>query len=106
MIPVSGGVATGVVCIVRDPSEAPDLPDNCILVCPSTDPGWMPLLVNVAGLIVERGGVLSHGALIARDLGIPAVVCKGVTASMKDGQHVKIDGFRGVIEVVSDGGVN
>ena len=101
--PVSDGVATGTVFIASTPSETGQMPEKCILVCPSTDPGWMPVLVRAAGLIVERGGVLSHGALIARDLGIPALVWPGATSLLRSGQRIRIDGFKGTIENL-DGG--
>ena len=72
---VAAGLAVGTARVVFDPCEPRDLGDDYILVCPSTDPGWTPLFVNARGLVVERGGVLSHGAIVARDFGIPAVVC-------------------------------
>jgi pyruvate,water dikinase len=71
-----------------------------VLVCPSTDPGWTSLFVNARGLIVERGGVLSHGAIVARDFGIPAVVCPGATGRIRDGERVQVDGNRGEIRIV------
>ena len=70
----------------RRSRSLPDLPDGYVLVCPSTDPGWTPLFVNARGLIVERGGVLSHGAIVARDFGIPAVACPDATRLLKTGR--------------------
>jgi len=95
--PLAPGIAEGVVRVVFDPQQAGDLGTGYILVCPSTDPGWTPLFVHVKGLIVERGGILSHGAIVARDFGIPAVVCENATELVPDGARVEIDGSRGTI---------
>ena len=94
---VAAGVSTGTARILFDPRDGRDLGGNYILVCPSTDPGWTSLFVNARGLIVERGGVLSHGAIVARDFGIPAVVCPGATSRIKDGTRVRLDGNSGKI---------
>jgi pyruvate,water dikinase len=96
---VAPGVAAGTARIVLDPRENRDLGVDYILVCPSTDPGWTSLFVNARGLIVERGGVLSHGAIVARDFGIPAVVCPGATSRIQDGSKVRVDGNQGKIHV-------
>jgi pyruvate,water dikinase len=100
--PVAPGVAMGTARIVFDPTEARDLGADFVLVCPSTDPGWTPLFANARGLVIERGGVLSHGAIVARDFGIPAVVCPGATQQIQDGATVQIDGNHGVIHVVKE----
>ena len=92
---VAAGTAAGTARVVFDPRERRDLGENYILVCPSTDPGWTPLFVSARGLVVERGGVLSHGAIVARDFGIPAVVCPGATKRIKDGSQLHLDGNRG-----------
>jgi pyruvate,water dikinase len=97
---VAAGVATARAAIVLDPREASNLGTDYILVCPSTDPGWTPLFINARGLIVERGGILSHGAIVARDFGIPAIVCPGATRLIKPGQTVRVDGNRGLIHLV------
>ena len=68
-----------------------------MLVCPSTDPGWTPLFINARALIVERGGVLSHGAIVARDFGIPAIVCPHATAFLHSGDRLRVDGNSGKI---------
>jgi pyruvate,water dikinase len=97
---VAAGVATGTARIVFDPRVPHDLGENYILVCPSTDPGWTPLFVNARGLVMERGGVLSHGAIVARDFGIPAVVCAGAMKRIKDGSQLHLDGNRGMIHLL------
>ena len=94
---IASGVATGPACIVFDPREADVSEARYVLVCPSTDPGWTPLFLNACALIVERGGVLSHGAIVARDFGIPAVVCPGATRRIAPGQEVRVDGNRGKV---------
>jgi rifampicin phosphotransferase len=76
---------------------------NTILVVPYTDSGWSPVLSRATGIIAEVGGQLSHGAIIAREYGIPAVMeVHGAIANLQDGQLVRIDGSRGIVEVLSD----
>ncbi len=99
---VAAGLAVGTARVVFDPCEPRDLGDDYILVCPSTDPGWTPLFVHARGLVVERGGVLSHGAILARDFGIPAVVCPGATQRIKDGSRLRLDGNRGMIHLLEN----
>lgn len=98
--PMAGGAATGTAAVIFDPRTAADLPDGYVLVCPSTDPGWAPLFVNARGLIVERGGVLSHGAIVARDFGIPAIACPDATRLLKTGDTIRIDGHAGRVQVL------
>ena len=98
--PIAAGVATGTARIVYDPQKAADLTTDYVLVCPSTDPGWTALFVHAKALIVERGGVLSHGAIVARDFGIPAVVCPDATRRVPDRTQVRVDGNRGLITLL------
>jgi len=98
--PLASGSAEGVARVVFDPQETGDLGTGYILVCPSTDPGWTPLFVHARGLIVERGGVLSHGAIVARDFGIPAIVCEDATELIPDGAKIQVDGNKGSIVLV------
>ncbi|MGA2068017.1 MAG: PEP/pyruvate-binding domain-containing protein [Thermoguttaceae bacterium] len=95
--PLSGGIGSGPVRIIRSPQEATNVGQGYILVCPSTDPSWTPLFVNAAGLVLECGGTLSHGAVLARELGIPAVVYAGATRLFRDGEVLTVDGQRGAI---------
>ncbi|NEZ54292.1 PEP-utilizing enzyme, partial [Adonisia turfae] len=74
---------------------------NTILVVPYTDAGWAPLLANLGGLIAEVGGQLSHGAIVAREYGIPAVMdVTDVTQRLRTGQRVRIDGQQGTVEIL------
>ena len=99
---VAAGVASGRRDSTR-PGRGRDLGTDYILVCPSTDPGWTLLFINARGLVVERGGVLSHGAIVARDFGIPAVVCPHATSRIRDGAAIRLDGNRGVIQILEGG---
>ncbi|QDU93847.1 PEP/pyruvate-binding domain-containing protein [Lignipirellula cremea] len=96
---LAGGVAEGVVLVAHDPqaSFANGPTDGYILVCRSTDPQWTPLLLHAVGLAVENGGQLSHGAIIARELGLPAVAFPGILQHLTPGMRVRIDGNRGCI---------
>ena len=98
--PVSGGTAEGTARVVRDPQQD-ELAPGEILVAEFTDPGWTPLFINAAGLVLEVGGALTHGAVVAREYGIPAVVgVRGATEAIRSGQRVRVDGTRGVVEVL------
>jgi pyruvate,water dikinase len=99
-VPLAAGLAIGTAKIVYDPAAAGDLGRDCILICPSTDPGWTALFVHIKGLVVERGGTLSHGAITARDFGIPAVACSDATKLIPDGAKVRVDGNRGTAELL------
>lgn len=91
------GTVRGPVRLVADPRTATLLPGE-ILVAERTDPGWVILFPAAAGLLVERGSLLSHSAIVARELGIPAVVSiAGVTHWLKDGDWVEFDGSAGVV---------
>ena len=100
--PIASGVSTGMARIVQDPTQTADLCTDYILVCHSTDPGWTALFVHARGLVVEQGGVLSHGAIVARDFGIPAVVCPDATRRIPDKTTVRVDGNRGRITLLDE----
>ncbi|MEM6910100.1 MAG: PEP/pyruvate-binding domain-containing protein [Verrucomicrobiota bacterium] len=93
--PVSRGAARGPASVVLDPAEADSFPEGGVLVCPSTDPSWTPLFAKAAGLVLERGGSLSHGAIVAREMGLPAVVLEGATQSLQEGEQLTIDAQAG-----------
>lgn len=95
--PASAGTATGKVRVVMDPVGA-HLEPGEILVAPSTDPGWTPLFMTAGALVMEMGGVISHGAVVAREYGIPAVVgVADATVRLRDGQIVTVDGAAGTV---------
>lgn len=93
--PLSAGVVEGVARCIVEPGEVDELADDTILVCPSTDPGWTPLFTRIRGLVVERGGQLSHGAIVARDFGIPAVACDDALRLIPDGCRLRLDAVAG-----------
>jgi pyruvate,water dikinase len=95
--PASAGAATGKVRVIMDPVGA-QLEPGEILVAPSTDPGWTPLFMTAGALVMEMGGVISHGAVVAREYGIPAVVgVADATMRLRDGQSITVDGAAGTV---------
>ena len=95
--PVSPGVVRGPVKILHTPDEKPVLPGD-ILVARATDPGWTPLFVNAAAILLEVGGLLQHGSLVAREYGKPCVAgIDNITNRLRDGQMIEVDGLQGVI---------
>jgi pyruvate,water dikinase len=81
--------------VVFDPRTA-NLQPGEIIVCPGTDPSWTPLFLTAAGLIMETGGMMTHGAVVAREYGIPAVVgVDQATARLHDGQRIGVNGSTG-----------
>ncbi|MEW6282702.1 MAG: PEP-utilizing enzyme, partial [Candidatus Eremiobacterota bacterium] len=94
------GVVRAPVRVVRDPARAGDL-RGCILVTERTDPGWVVLFATVSGLAVERGSMLSHSAIVAREMGIPCVVgVAGLMEALRDGETVELDGSAGTVKRV------
>ena len=97
---VSAGVATGKARVLLTPSDVNPSDRDYILVCPSTDPAWTPLFLHAAGLVMERGGILSHGAVVAREYGVPAVVnIPNATQRIADGQELQVDGNKGIVSI-------
>ncbi|MET8152954.1 PEP/pyruvate-binding domain-containing protein [Actinoplanes sp. NPDC049668] len=95
--PASAGTVTGPARVILDPVGA-HLEPGEILVAPSTDPGWTPLFLTAGGLVMEMGGANSHGAVVAREYGIPAVVgVAGATTHVSTGQRITVDGTTGLI---------
>ena len=81
--------------VVLRPEEAKLLPGE-ILVCPGTDPAWTPMFLIAAALVTEVGGMMTHGSVVAREYGIPAVVCvHEATKRLSTGQRVRVDGTLG-----------
>ena len=97
---VSAGVAKGQARVLLAPTDVRPSDRDYILVCPSTDPAWTPLFLHAAGLVMERGGVLSHGAVVAREYGVPAIAnIPNATRRIADGQMLRIDGNQGTISI-------
>ena len=98
---ISPGMVTGPVKVLRNPHEK-SVNKGDVLVAYTTDPGWTPLFVNAAAVLLEVGGVLQHGAVIAREYGKPCVVgIDGLMTKLNDGQRVEVDGTAGVIRLLS-----
>ncbi|MFE9077917.1 phosphoenolpyruvate synthase [Bacillus mobilis] len=99
-LPVSSGVIEGRARIILNMEEG-NLEEGDILVTAFTDPGWTPLFVSIKGLVTEVGGLMTHGAVIAREYGLPAVVgVENATKLIKDGQRIRVHGTEGYIEVL------
>jgi pyruvate,water dikinase len=99
--PVSPGSAQGKVRVVFDPRQAGLLPGE-ILVCRGTDPSWTPLFLSAGGLVMETGGMMTHGAVVAREYGIPAIVgVDQATARLATGQTIQMDGSTGQIVILA-----
>ncbi len=95
---ISAGVVTGPARVLRSLDEAELLRPGDILVVEATDPAWTPLFLTAAGLVMELGGMLSHGAVVAREYRLPAVVnVDGATQRLRDGDVITVDGSRGMV---------
>ncbi len=100
-VPLSAGVAEAPALVLDQPGPAPEA--DYILVCPSTDPAWAPLFVRARGLVMETGGVLSHGAIVAREFGLPAVAgLPGVLRRVRCGQRLRLDGGQGTVTLLGE----
>ncbi|WP_404452062.1 phosphoenolpyruvate synthase [Virgibacillus necropolis] len=99
-LPVSSGVIEGRARVILNLEDA-ELEDGDILVTAFTDPSWTPLFVSIKGLVTEVGGLMTHGAVIAREYGLPAVVgVENATKLIKDGQRIRVNGAEGYIEIL------
>lgn len=99
-IAVSQGQVQGVARVILSPQEATRLQPGEILVTRATDPGWTPVFSVIGGLVLEIGGQLSHGAIVAREYGLPAVVnVVGATQRIRDGQGITVDGGNGRVDL-------
>jgi pyruvate,water dikinase len=96
------GTVTGTVKVVRQPRDDLHLAGE-ILVAERTDPGWVPLYPSVSGLLIERGSILSHSAIVAREMGLPTIVgIPGLVATLQNGERVTMDGAAGTVEILKD----
>ena len=99
-LPVSSGVVEGRARVILNREDA-DLEDGDILVTSFTDPSWTPLFVSIKGLVTEVGGLMTHGAVIAREYGLPAVVgVENATKLIRDGQQIRVNGTEGYVEIL------
>ncbi len=99
-LPVSAGAVEGRARVILDMAQA-DLEPGDILITTYTDPSWTPLFVTIGGLITEVGGLMTHGAVIAREYGLPAVVgVERATRLIRDGQRIRVHGTDGYVEVL------
>lgn len=100
--PVSAGVVEGIARVILRLEDAKLNPGE-ILVAPYTDPGWTPLFISIKGLITEVGGTMTHGSVIAREYGIPAVVgIDKATEIIKDGSRIRVNGTEGYVQILSE----
>jgi phosphohistidine swiveling domain-containing protein len=100
-LPVSPGQVQGRVIVLRQPEDSARMQEGAILVTPSTDTAWFPVFVKARGLIVETGGLLSHGSIITREFGLPAVAnIPDATSRFHDGDLVLIDGSAGLVQIL------
>jgi pyruvate,water dikinase len=101
----SPGVASGVCRVIQGPQDFGKLKKGEIMVAPLTNPVWTPLFAVAGGIVTEVGGILSHGAIVAREYGIPAVMSvAGATRLVPEGHTVTVDGNKGVVYVEGEGG--
>jgi pyruvate,water dikinase len=101
-VALSAGTAEGIALVLQSPDAAAIPDEPYILVCPSTDPAWLPLFIRAKGLVMETGGVLSHGAIVAREFGLPAVAgIADVHRRIRSGQRLKMDGAAGTVSVLA-----
>jgi pyruvate,water dikinase len=100
-LPVSAGTVEGIARVVSDLADVELGPED-ILVTAFTDPSWTPLFVSIKGLVTEVGGLMTHGAVIAREYGLPAVVgVANATKLIKDGQRIRVHGTDGYVEILA-----
>lgn len=100
-IPCCSGIVEAEVCVVEQPNHIPSL-NGRILVTSSTDPGWIGLFPSAGGILVERGSLLSHSAIVSREMGIPCIVgIKNLLQQLKSGDRVEMNGATGMIKILS-----
>jgi pyruvate,water dikinase len=100
-IAVSAGTATGKARVITHPDDGQHVEPGEILVAPVTNPAWTPYFLPAAGVVMDMGGVLSHGAIIAREYGLPAVVNVGPASKIiQTGQTIRVDGDQGTVTIL------
>ena len=100
-LPVSAGIVEGRARVILDMADA-ELAPGDILVTTHTDPSWSPVFVAVSGLVAEVGGLMTHGAVIAREYGLPAVVgVEDATRLIQDGERIRVNGTHGYVEILT-----
>jgi pyruvate,water dikinase len=100
--PVSAGIAEGIARVILRPENAL-LNEGEILVAPQTDPGWTPLFQSAVAIVTEVGGLMTHGAVVAREYGIPAVAgVDEATVRIRDGSFIRVDGDQGLVEILTE----
>lgn len=103
-VAVGTAIASGPVCLIRDPADIGRFRDGAILVASNTDPDWVPVMKRAAGIITDHGGSTSHAAIVSRELGVPAVVGIGnATSSLRDGQNITLSCASGETGLIFDG---
>lgn len=99
--PLSFGSFEGPALALEEPISPSEVEEGFVLVCPSTDPAWVPLFMKAGGLVMESGGVLSHGAIVAREFGIPAVAgIPNIQGQLRSGQRIHVDGASGEVSLI------
>lgn len=100
--PVSSGVVEGYAKVVLHPEDA-SLNEGEIMIAPFTDPGWTPLFLSAKALVMEVGGMMTHGSVVAREYGIPSVVgIDNATEIIKDGAYIRVDGTQGYVQILEE----
>jgi pyruvate,water dikinase len=98
---VSPGIVEGVARVISDPSDPSGIDPGDILVCHTTDPSWASAFLMAGGLVIDIGGMLSHGAIVARELGIPCVInTVSGTQRLRSGDRIRIDGTAGAVTLL------
>jgi pyruvate,water dikinase len=100
-IAAASGVVQGIARVLTDPGDSDQLEDDEILVCHITDPAWAPTFYLAAAVVIDVGGLSSHGAIVCRELGLPCVINTGCgTTAIRTGDLVRVDGDSGVVDIV------
>jgi rifampicin phosphotransferase len=102
-IPVSSGTIAGRARVILSMEDA-NIQEGDILVTTYTDPSWTPVFTSIKGLVTEVGGMMTHGAVVAREYGLPVVAgVENATRLIKDGQKIRVNGTEGYVEILQDG---